>query len=74
MRTAPTKPPAVVRVLGLDPGSRLTGWGIVDCVGAEVRHVASGTLKAIQGEGGERFGARLHQIFTGIQARSAASQ
>lgn len=74
MRTASTKPPTVVRVLGLDPGSRLTGWGIVDCVGGRVVHVASGTLKAIQGEGGERFGARLHLIFTGIQTLCAEYQ
>lgn len=71
MRAAPTKPPIAVRVLGLDPGSRLTGWGMVDCVGSEVRYVASGTLKVVQGEGGNVFAARLHEIFTGLQALCA---
>ena len=68
MRKAPLTTPAVVRVLGLDPGSRLTGWGLVDCVAGEVRYVASGTIKAAQGTGGDAFAARLHEIYSGIQA------
>ncbi len=32
------------RILGVDPGSRLTGYGIVDVIGTEIRHVAHGTL------------------------------
>jgi crossover junction endodeoxyribonuclease RuvC len=35
----------VVRILGIDPGSRLTGYGLVDVVGNQLRHVAHGTLK-----------------------------
>lgn len=34
-----------MRILGIDPGSRLTGYGCVDLVGGHVRHVAHGTLK-----------------------------
>jgi crossover junction endodeoxyribonuclease RuvC len=33
-----------VRVLGIDPGSRVTGWGVVEACGTRVRHVASGTI------------------------------
>jgi crossover junction endodeoxyribonuclease RuvC len=33
-----------VRVLGIDPGSRLTGWGVVEASGAGFRHLASGTI------------------------------
>lgn len=33
-----------MRALGIDPGSRLTGWGVVDAAGPRVRHVASGTI------------------------------
>lgn len=32
------------RILGVDPGSRLTGYGIVDVIGTEIRHVTHGTL------------------------------
>jgi crossover junction endodeoxyribonuclease RuvC len=34
----------VVRVLGIDPGSRLTGWGIVEHQASAVRHVDNGAL------------------------------
>lgn len=34
-----------IRVLGIDPGSRLTGYGIVDVVGGEIKHVTHGTFK-----------------------------
>jgi crossover junction endodeoxyribonuclease RuvC len=33
-----------VRVLGIDPGSRLTGWGVVEERGRAFRHVGSGTI------------------------------
>lgn len=35
-----------MRVLGIDPGSHRTGWGVVDCAPGKFRHVASGTLSA----------------------------
>ncbi|MEL6340303.1 MAG: crossover junction endodeoxyribonuclease RuvC [Myxococcota bacterium] len=34
------------RVLGVDPGSHKTGWGIVDGEGSSMTHVASGTISA----------------------------
>jgi crossover junction endodeoxyribonuclease RuvC len=33
-----------VRVLGIDPGSRVTGWGLVEEHDAVLSHVASGTI------------------------------
>lgn len=39
-----TKP---IRILGIDPGSRTTGFGIVDIVGREQIYVASGCIKTI---------------------------
>jgi crossover junction endodeoxyribonuclease RuvC len=32
-----------MRVIGIDPGLRRTGWGVVDVAGSRVRHVANGT-------------------------------
>jgi crossover junction endodeoxyribonuclease RuvC len=32
-----------MRVIGIDPGLRRTGWGVVDVAGSHVRHVANGT-------------------------------
>lgn len=34
-----------MRILGIDPGSVATGWGIVDSEGSSLRHVASGVLR-----------------------------
>ena len=34
-----------VRVLGIDPGYRLTGYGLIDTDGQQSRHVASGNIQ-----------------------------
>lgn len=34
-----------MRILGIDPGSRLTGYGCIDFIGNQLRHVGHGTLK-----------------------------
>ncbi|HQT64636.1 MAG: crossover junction endodeoxyribonuclease RuvC [Acidocella sp. 20-57-95] len=34
----------MVRLLGLDPGLRFTGWGIVESDGNRLRHVADGVI------------------------------
>jgi crossover junction endodeoxyribonuclease RuvC len=33
-----------MRILGIDPGLRTTGFGVVDVAGSELRYVASGTI------------------------------
>ncbi len=33
-----------MRVIGIDPGTRHCGWGILDRVGSNVRHVAHGVI------------------------------
>jgi crossover junction endodeoxyribonuclease RuvC len=35
----------MIRILGIDPGSRLTGYGVIDCEGSHSRYVASGCLQ-----------------------------
>ena len=54
---------ATVRVLGIDPGSQCTGFGIVDATGPRLAYVASGVIRTGQGD----FAARLCEIFRGIQ-------
>ncbi len=34
----------MVRLLGLDPGLRFTGWGIIECDGSRLRHIADGVI------------------------------
>lgn len=51
-----------LRILGIDPGSRLTGFGVVDFVRAEPVYVASGTIRSLIGD----FPARLRQIYDSV--------
>jgi crossover junction endodeoxyribonuclease RuvC len=53
----------MVRVLGIDPGSQCTGFGVVDATGPRLAYVASGVIRTGQGE----FAVRLCEIFRGIQ-------
>ncbi|WGD28696.1 crossover junction endodeoxyribonuclease RuvC [Ancylobacter sp. WKF20] len=36
--------PAPIRILGLDPGLRRTGWGVIEAVGTRLVFVACGTV------------------------------
>jgi crossover junction endodeoxyribonuclease RuvC len=45
----------LTRILGIDPGSRYTGYGVIDCVGGKSRHVASGRINACDGEMPQRL-------------------
>lgn len=51
--------PQTITVLGIDPGSRVTGFGLVSVSGPEVAYVASGVIRA-KGDG---FADRLRIIF-----------
>ena len=51
------------RILGIDPGSRLTGFGVLDFDGDRPSYVASGTVSSPDGE----FHDRLRQIFESIR-------
>ena len=33
-----------MRILGIDPGLRFTGWGVIDYIGATPKHIANGTI------------------------------
>jgi crossover junction endodeoxyribonuclease RuvC len=52
------------RVLGLDPGSLRTGFGIVDCTDTREQHVASGCIRTR----GDSLAAKLREIFEGVSA------
>lgn len=50
------------RILGIDPGSRLTGFGVLDFAADRAVYVASGSVRSIDGE----FPDRLKRIFISI--------
>ena len=51
---------ATIRVLGIDPGSQCTGFGLVDVAGPRLIYVASGVIRTPHGD----FAARLCEIFS----------
>lgn len=57
-----------MRVLGIDPGLRNMGWGVIDVDGSRLRHVANGVIHS---EGGD-LGPRLVVLYRGLCAVIAA--
>ncbi|STX47703.1 Crossover junction endodeoxyribonuclease ruvC [Legionella hackeliae] len=49
-------------ILGIDPGSRVTGYGVIKEEGRNIRYIDSGCIRTSDGE----LSQRLLQIFDGI--------
>jgi crossover junction endodeoxyribonuclease RuvC len=56
---------AAVRILGLDPGLRRTGWGVITIEGARLTHVAHGVIAPKESL---PFSERLLFLFEAISA------
>jgi crossover junction endodeoxyribonuclease RuvC len=54
-----------MRILGIDPGLRTTGFGVVDVQGADLQYVASGTISTTHLDKG-RLPERLKVLFDGL--------
>ena len=52
-----------IRILGLDPGLRRTGWGVIEIEGARLTHVAHGVIAP---KDSLPFAERLLALFVGI--------
>jgi crossover junction endodeoxyribonuclease RuvC len=52
------------RILGLDPGSLRTGFGLLDCRGGREIYVTSGCIRV----SGDSLAARLRRIFDALEA------
>ena len=55
-----------MRVLGIDPGLQVAGFGVVDIDGQQLTYVASGTIKTTHLERGN-LPARLKVLFDGVR-------
>ena len=53
----------IMRVLGIDPGLRSTGWGVIDVAGTRLSHVANGQCVSA----GDDLAGRLLSIFTQLR-------
>jgi len=61
---------SVVRIIGIDPGSRCTGYGLIDSDGLRHHYVGSGHI-AVRGDS---LAERLGNIFTELSAIMAEHQ
>ncbi len=53
----------VIRIIGIDPGLRRMGWGVVETLGNSLRFVASGTITS---NGEMDLASRLCQLHDGL--------
>ncbi len=51
------------RILGLDPGLRRTGWGVIESEGSKLRHIGHGVISP---DSTVDMALRLNQLFGGI--------
>ena len=49
-------------ILGIDPGSRITGYGVIKQLGAKFEYLGSGCIRMQ----GDELASRLQQIFNGV--------
>jgi crossover junction endodeoxyribonuclease RuvC len=56
---------AAIRIIGIDPGLRRTGWGVVETLGNSLRFIAAGTVTS---DDKADLAQRLCQLHDGIGA------
>lgn len=54
-----------IRLIGIDPGLRITGWGLVDVDGPRLSYVASGTIRP---DPAADLGHRLRELSDSLDA------
>lgn len=68
MKTGESLP---ARILGIDPGLRITGFGVIERLGSKLQYVASGCIRTPDGAS---LPARLKVILDGVQEVVATYQ
>lgn len=53
----------MIRIIGIDPGLRRTGWGVIETLGNTLRFVGSGTVLS---DGDADLASRLCQLHDGL--------
>lgn len=54
-----------IRIIGIDPGLRRTGWGIIESDGPRISYVASGAIKSTSDE---TLAYRLRELYEGLSS------
>ncbi len=53
-----------MRLIGLDPGLRVTGWGVIEAADGRLRHIANGVVRS---KAADAMAQRLCAIYDGIR-------
>src|ERR1700710_1786366 len=56
----------MARLMGIDPGLRFTGWGVIDVEGNRLRHVADGVIATDNAESVPHRLKALHDALTAL--------
>jgi crossover junction endodeoxyribonuclease RuvC len=56
---------SAIRIIGIDPGLRRTGWGVIESDGVRLGYVASGTIIS---DADDMLAVRLADLFRGLSA------
>jgi crossover junction endodeoxyribonuclease RuvC len=57
--------PMAVRIIGIDPGLRTTGWGVIQSVGPDIAYIGSGRIRP---DDKNDMAGRLREIHEGLAA------
>ena len=52
-----------IRIIGIDPGLRRTGWGVIESDGVRLSYVASGLITS---QADDELGYRLRELYEGL--------
>jgi crossover junction endodeoxyribonuclease RuvC len=55
----------MIRILGIDPGLRRTGWGVIESDGVRLIYVASGMISSVASDD---LAVRLRDLYQGLSA------
>ena len=61
--------PSMSIILGIDPGSRITGYGVIRIVAGKAEYLGSGCIRTDLGE----LPSRLKQVYDGVSGSSPSS-
>ncbi len=53
-----------MRIIGIDPGLRYLGWGVIEADGPRLRHIANGVIEGV----GDGLAPRLLALYDGLIA------
>jgi crossover junction endodeoxyribonuclease RuvC len=56
---------AAIRIIGIDPGLRTTGWGVIESYGVEIAYVGSGSIRS---NDRKPIAGRLRELHEGLAA------